>query len=223
MARLLPHLALFLALLVGVTPAQKTEKHPELGLVVVRPSRYEARAIPPGEEALVLFYAPKDAPKDKVSPATLRVYKAAFRGDPAVAVERWVLDTFRPRRLEPERSVRERYGRKPHRFEGELVTDEGEVRELFVHAWAGPDDLVIAVGEGDSKTARRDRRQWERFADSMKFDRRAPIHIGGLDKMHTLVTDEGLPATAIDLCRQHDIRLETVARQPSNTTASERH
>lgn len=44
--------------------------------------------------------------------------------------------------------------------------------------------------------------------DSMKFERRAPIRIGHLADITTLVTDSGVPAEAIRLCREHDVSLE---------------
>lgn len=46
--------------------------------------------------------------------------------------------------------------------------------------------------------------------DSMKFDRRAPIRIGDLSNIEILVTDEGIPKEAIQLCQQHGIQLEIV-------------
>lgn len=48
-------------------------------------------------------------------------------------------------------------------------------------------------------------------ADSMKFDRHAPIRIGDLSNIETLVTDDGIPPAAIELCRQHEVELEIVA------------
>jgi DeoR family glycerol-3-phosphate regulon repressor len=50
-------------------------------------------------------------------------------------------------------------------------------------------------------------------ADSMKFDRRAPIRIGDLSQIDTLVTDDGIPDAAVKLCRQHHVELEVVAQQ----------
>lgn len=148
----------------------ETERHPTLGLVLSRPASYEARPAPPGHPGLLLFYAPSDAPRDALAPATLRVYRVAHTGDPAAALERWTLDTFRPRRLEPERSVRERYGRTPHRFAGELVAEDGAARALFVHGWASANDLLVVVGEAEPERARGERRAWERCADSMRFE-----------------------------------------------------
>ncbi|HKJ51979.1 MAG TPA: DeoR/GlpR family DNA-binding transcription regulator [Gammaproteobacteria bacterium] len=47
--------------------------------------------------------------------------------------------------------------------------------------------------------------------DSMKFERRAPIRIGNLSEVDTLVTDEGLPADAARYCRDNDVELVIVA------------
>jgi len=52
-------------------------------------------------------------------------------------------------------------------------------------------------------------------ADSLKFERRAPVRIGNLSDIETLITDEGIPQQVVDLCRQHEVTLETVA--PDNT------
>jgi len=53
-------------------------------------------------------------------------------------------------------------------------------------------------------------------ADSMKFDRRAPIRICDLSSIDTLVTDDDVPEAAIELCRQHEVELEIVVQQSSN-------
>jgi len=150
----------------------ETEKHPQHGLVLARPTGFEARPIPPGQPGLLLFYAPSDAPQNTAAPATLRVFRITAQGDPALALERWVLATFRPRRLESERAVRERYGRTPLRFGGELLADDGEARYLFVHGWVAPDraDILVVVGEGETPRERDDRRAFERCADSMRFE-----------------------------------------------------
>jgi len=50
-------------------------------------------------------------------------------------------------------------------------------------------------------------------ADSMKFERRAPVRIGDLSCIETLVTDDGIPPAAVELCRQHDVALEIVSRE----------
>jgi hypothetical protein len=165
-------LLLATALAPGGTTVDETEKHPTEGLVLARPSGYEARPLPPGQPGLVLFYAPSDAPRASAAPATLRVYRVPHTGDAAMALERWALDTFRPRRLAPERAVRERDGRAPHRFSGELLGADGAPRALFVHGWASAEDLIVVVGEGETVRAKSERRAWERCADSMRFDER---------------------------------------------------
>ncbi len=48
--------------------------------------------------------------------------------------------------------------------------------------------------------------------DSMKFERRAPIRIGDLSAIETLVTDDGIPEKAARLCHEHDVNLEIIAR-----------
>ena len=166
--------ALLLAAVLSLCPTavDETEKHPTEGLVLARPSGYEARPVPPGLPGLVLFYAPIDAPRDAAAPATLRIYRVPHTGGAALALERWALDTFRPRRLAPERAVRERHGRAPHRFSGELLGTDGAPRTLFVHGWASAEDLIVVVGEGEPGRARLERRAWERCADSMRFEER---------------------------------------------------
>ncbi len=53
--------------------------------------------------------------------------------------------------------------------------------------------------------------------DSMKFERRAPIRIGNIDSIGTLVTDDGIPADTIQLCQQHGVDLEIVTQgRPGN-------
>lgn len=46
--------------------------------------------------------------------------------------------------------------------------------------------------------------------DSMKFERRAPIRIGNIAAIETLVTDEGIPEEAVELCAEHGVNLEIV-------------
>ncbi len=48
--------------------------------------------------------------------------------------------------------------------------------------------------------------------DSMKFERHAPIRIGDLSAIETLVTDDGIPDESIQLCHQQDVKLEIIAR-----------
>lgn len=55
--------------------------------------------------------------------------------------------------------------------------------------------------------------------DSMKFERRAPIRIGHLSDIETLVTDSGIPEEAAALCREHQVRLEIVDHQDAEATA----
>lgn len=52
-------------------------------------------------------------------------------------------------------------------------------------------------------------------ADSMKFDRRAPIRIGDLSDIEILVTDDGIPEAAAEMCRQREVALE-IARPNSS-------
>jgi len=47
--------------------------------------------------------------------------------------------------------------------------------------------------------------------DSLKFERHAPILIGDLSEIETLVTDDGIPDEAIELCQQKGVRLEIVS------------
>jgi DeoR/GlpR family transcriptional regulator of sugar metabolism len=46
----------------------------------------------------------------------------------------------------------------------------------------------------------------------MKFERRAPIRIGNLAAIETLVTDDGIPGEMIELCHRHDVGLEIIAQ-----------
>ena len=56
--------------------------------------------------------------------------------------------------------------------------------------------------------------------DSMKFDRRAPTRIGDLSNIHTLITDDGIPEAAIELCQRHDVELQIVSQHhPSRQSA----
>ncbi len=56
--------------------------------------------------------------------------------------------------------------------------------------------------------------------DSMKFDRRAPIRIGDLSSIETLVSDTGIPEDAVQLCQQHAIRLEVVGHSDADSAGS---
>jgi DeoR family glycerol-3-phosphate regulon repressor len=60
-------------------------------------------------------------------------------------------------------------------------------------------------------------------ADSMKFERRAPIRIGDLSCIATLVSDDGIPQAAIELCRQRDVTLEIAAQNSSGRVGSGGH
>ena len=59
--------------------------------------------------------------------------------------------------------------------------------------------------------------------DSLKFERHAPIRIGDLSEIETLVTDDGIPDEAIELCQLKGVRLEIVSHdQPGQITAGMR-
>ena len=47
--------------------------------------------------------------------------------------------------------------------------------------------------------------------DSMKMQRRAPVKVGNLSDIDVLVTDNGVPAQFVELCRQHSIDLKVAA------------
>ena len=47
-------------------------------------------------------------------------------------------------------------------------------------------------------------------ADSMKFERNAPIRIGHISQISTLVTDKGLPGKLSDICKINNIGIVTV-------------
>jgi len=59
--------------------------------------------------------------------------------------------------------------------------------------------------------------------DSMKFDRRAPTRIGDLSNIHTLVTDDGIPEAAIEMCRRHDVELQIVAQHHASRQSAGAH
>ena len=56
--------------------------------------------------------------------------------------------------------------------------------------------------------------------DSLKFERRAPIRIGNIASIETLVTDDGIPAEIIDLCQQHDVDLEVIVHEAPDEQAA---
>lgn len=53
-------------------------------------------------------------------------------------------------------------------------------------------------------------------ADSMKFDRRAPVRIGHLSDIDVFVTDAPLPDSLAAICRDHDVAVEICDAQPDN-------
>lgn len=146
----------------------RTEKHVEHGFSVDRPSHFEARPLPPEEIGVVAIYAPKDAPTDRRSPVTHRVY-AAEGVTSAAEVHRWALENLQPGGLEAQRSVRQRYGRKPARLTGTTFDEDGMERSLFVHAWLGAEDAIIFVGECEPGRLRREKRSFDRVSMSFRF------------------------------------------------------
>lgn len=168
-ARLAAVLALLLCALAAPAAAlDLTDKFPEHGFSIARPSTFEARPVPPGQDGLLLVYAPKDAPQDRRSPVLHRVYRLdGVRS--AAEVHRWVLETFGPSALEEERSVRKRYGRDPARFTGQYFDDEGKARALFVHGWIGGDGALVFVGDCEPDLERREGRVFARVAMGFRF------------------------------------------------------
>jgi len=62
-----------------------------------------------------------------------------------------------------------------------------------------------------------------RLVDDLRmsgFERRAPIRIGDLSNIEILVTDEGIPGDAAELCRQHGVRLEIAGQDSDNGLAA---
>lgn len=172
MAAISPSSVAALALVVLAAPApgfDRTEKHPEHGFSLDRSSKFEARPIPPEAVGLLLLYAPKDAPADRRAPVTHAVYEVEVGSDAERDLERWVLGTFQPVELERERSVRQRYGRRPARFVGGFYDGDGILRSLFIHGWIGEDDAFVFVGECEPDRLRRERRTFERVAKSFRF------------------------------------------------------
>ncbi len=45
-------------------------------------------------------------------------------------------------------------------------------------------------------------------ADSMKYERSAPVRIGHISQMESFVTDKPPPVTLARICREHDVRVE---------------
>ena len=149
-------------------PVERLDRYPTLGFAFERSSRLEARQVPPDAEGLLLLFAPQDAPRDQVAPVTQRVYRIEDAGLDHAALRAWTQRRFPAAELAEERAVRERYGRSPLRLEGAHATEEGE-RGLFVHAWVGPADAVVFVGECEARAFRRERRGFERAAGSFRF------------------------------------------------------
>ena len=56
--------------------------------------------------------------------------------------------------------------------------------------------------------------------DSLKFKRHAPIRIGDLSDIEILVTDDGIPEQAVDLCHTRGVQLEIVRHDQSDMVAS---
>ncbi|MDW3207890.1 MAG: DeoR/GlpR family DNA-binding transcription regulator [Alphaproteobacteria bacterium] len=59
-----------------------------------------------------------------------------------------------------------------------------------------------------SQEIMRQARQTILVADSMKFDRRAPVRIGHLSEIDVLVTDSPLPPSLAAICRENDVTVE---------------
>lgn len=161
-------LALLTAQALAAAPPDSHERFPAHGFSLKRPTRFEARPIPAEAEDLVAMFAPRDAPKDAHAPVTHSVYRV--RGlTSAAALERWTIAMFHARDLEPERSVRRRFGRAPARFKGSYVDQDLGERLLFVHAWLGEEDGIVFVGECAPDRRRREMRGFDRVAMSFRF------------------------------------------------------
>jgi len=155
-------------LLAAPALADRTEKYPEHGFSIERPTRFEARPAPPDIDGLLLVFAPRDAPSDQRAPVTHTVFRVPGATDEA-DVRRWIQARLQPVELETERSVRKRYGRRPARFVGQLADPDAGDRTLFVHAWMGEEDAIVFVGECDPDIERRELRGFDRVADSFRF------------------------------------------------------
>lgn len=155
-------------LLAAPALADRTEKYPEQGFSIDRPTRFEARPAPPDVGGLLLVFAPRDAPTDQRAPVTHMVFRVPGATSEA-DVRRWIQARLQPVELAPERSVRKRYGRRPARFVGEIDDPDVGERVLFVHAWMGDDDAVVFVGECAPDIERRELRGFDRVADSFRF------------------------------------------------------
>ena len=162
---------------VGGPARDRLEKFPAFGFGFERSARLEARQVPPGNEELLLLFATKDAPSDRVAPCIHRVYRIDEATIDSTAVRAWVQGIFPTADLDEERSVRERYGRRPVRLTGRFVVEQVE-RRLFVHAWVGPEDAIVFVGECEKELYRRERRTFDRAASSFRFFEEAEVDLG---------------------------------------------
>lgn len=155
----------------------RLEKFPALGFGFERSARLEARQVPPESEGLLLLFATKNAPNDRAAPSTHRVYRIEGPGVDVTAVRAWIQGIFPTADVAEERSVRERYGRSPVRLTGRFVAEDLE-RGLFVHAWTGPEDAIVFVGECEEDLYRRERRAFDRAASSFRFFDQAEVDLG---------------------------------------------
>lgn len=57
-------------------------------------------------------------------------------------------------------------------------------------------------------------------ADSMKFERRAPVRIGHLRQIDVFVTDVPPPQSIIDMCAENDVRIVIASAKTSGNSAS---
>ncbi len=163
----------------GVAP-DRLQKYPALGFGFERSSRLEARQIPPDAEGLLLLFATKGAPNDRAAPCTQRVYRVEEPELDATGIRGWAQGLFPTADIDQERYVRERFGRKPVRLTGDHVVD-GERRSVFIHAWTGPKDAVVFVGECEESLYRRERRAFDRAATSFRFFEQADVDLGRKD------------------------------------------
>ncbi|MEM8711132.1 MAG: hypothetical protein AAGG01_09275 [Planctomycetota bacterium] len=159
--------------------AAHVDKHEEFGFSLNVPSSFEARPVPAETPGLLAFYAPKKAPLDRAAPVTHGVWRidleGADRASGPLVLQRWILETHRPMSLEPQRSVRKRFGRDPIRYEGHTLGEGGAERSLFVHAWLGDSDLIVFVGECEPDVLKRERRAFDRTAMSFRFFTKAAV------------------------------------------------
>lgn len=183
------HLLILLALSLGGAaagapspggPTDRLEKYPVLGFGFERSSRLEARQVPPDAEELLLLFATKGAPNDRAAPCTQRVYRVEKPELDATGIRGWAQGLFPTADIDEERYVRARFGRKPVRLAGNHVVD-GQKRSVFIHAWSGPKDAVVFVGECEESLYRRERRAFERAATSFRFFEQADVDLDRKD------------------------------------------